>query len=86
MRERIDRRIESNLSEYFDVLAKKIGPPAAEFRLKFSDELFSHLSYEAKKPAAVEYVVRRILSHYGVKGNITVQTEYLQKNLKYMEA
>ena len=82
MGERIDRLIKSNLSEYFDLLAEKIGPPAAEFRLKFLDELFSQLSYEAKKPAAVEYVVRRILSHYGVKGNITVQTEYQQRNLK----
>lgn len=81
MREKIDRQIGENLSEYFDWLAEKIGPPSAEFRLKFSDELFSQLSYEARKPAAVEYVVRRILSHYGVNGNnITVQTEYRQKD------
>ena len=52
MGERIDRLIKSNLSEYFDLLAEKIGPPTAESRLKFSDELFSQLSYEAKKPAA----------------------------------
>ena len=83
MREKIDLRIRSNLSEYFDMLSEKIGPPAGEFRLKFSDELFTHLSYEARKPAAIEYVVRRILSHYGVNGNnITVQTEYRPKDLK----
>ena len=83
MREKIDLRIRNNLSEYFDMLSEKIGPPAGEFRLKFSDELFTHLSYEARKPAAIEYVVRRILSHYGVNGNnITVQTEYRPKDLK----
>ncbi|MBR6707277.1 MAG: hypothetical protein IKI84_11460 [Clostridia bacterium] len=61
----------------------RYGPPAGEFWLKFSDELFTHPSYEAREPGAVEYVVRRILSHYGVNGNnITVQTEYRSKDLK----
>ena len=61
----------------------RYGPPAGEFWLKFSDELFTHPSYEAREPGAVECVVRRILSHYGVNGNnITVQTEYRSKDLK----
>ena len=82
-REWFDLRIRSNLSDCLDVLSEKIGPPPGEFRLKFSDALFSQLSYEARQPAAVEHVVRQILAHYGVDGrNITVQTEYQQKNLR----
>ena len=65
------------LRKFTDLLQQKIGAPFQEFHLSNSNEMFSHLTYEAKNASAVKQLVKEILNHYGIDHSpFTIQVVY----------